>query len=160
MGPRTAALPRDYIGSTKSVAGCVAPGRIAELVELGSSGNGIEREGIELTNRSHPAVTPSQTRAQQYKSVADTWPPLAMNVARNRGIGVTADQGPPVSARGVGKNGPHRCYLQMGQMKYLRPRYAPFPFLLFITLLNPNFECHLKCKFKLILTMYIGHTKL
>jgi hypothetical protein len=23
-----------------------------------------------------------------------------------------------------------RCYLQMGQMKYPRPRYAPFPFLL------------------------------
>jgi hypothetical protein len=36
---------------------------------------GWEREGIELTNRSHPAVTPSQARVRQYKSIADTWAP-------------------------------------------------------------------------------------
>ena len=33
---------------------------------------GWEREGIELTNRSHPAVTPSQAPARQYQSAADT----------------------------------------------------------------------------------------
>jgi hypothetical protein len=43
-------------------------------------------------------------------------------------------------------------------------RFSPFLFLLcfllLLILLDPNFEFYLKCKFKLILTMHIGHTKI
>jgi hypothetical protein len=128
MGPRTVALPRDYIGSTKSIAGRAAPGRIAELVELGSSGNGIEREGIELTNRSHPAVTLSQTRARQYKSVADTWAPLAVNAARKRGIGVTADQGPPSVSAGRGEEWVARMLSPDGPNEVSEAQVCSLPF--------------------------------
>jgi hypothetical protein len=54
----------------------------------------------------------------------------------------------------------------MSAAHHTLPSFSFFPFdfilcfLLFLILLNPNFEYNLKCKFKLILTMHIGHTKI
>jgi hypothetical protein len=56
-------------------------------------------------------------------------------------------------------SGPNRAFA--AQLGYFPFSFVfIFYFLLFTILLNPNFECNLKCKFKLIWTMHIGHTKL
>ena len=99
-----------------------------------------------LTTRAHTSALPSGPRPTATQNASRSKDRLA---ARVWGLARRAGKERSWAAQREMGSGPNRAFA--AQLGYFPFSFVfIFYFLLFTILLNPNFECNLKCKFKLI----------